>query len=268
MTEQEIKKKYAEKTTITKAEDGTDIYTCSVHGTFVPQTIEAIGICFNNCQKCAYDMEAEILKLKNAKVKEDRLKAIEYEVDKACVPLRYRESTVNNFKASTDEMKDIKKTCIEYVTGFDKIQQSGAALFMVGNNGTGKTHLGCGMLMGLIRQNKIKAGIYIPVLKMIRDIRSSYQPNVKKTEQQIIDYYAGIDLLVLDEVGVQYGTDGEKSLLFDVLNDRYNNFKPTILITNCDKKDLSNFLGKSVVDRLLSKNGIMLEFGWDSHRRN
>jgi DNA replication protein DnaC len=76
-----------------------------------------------------------------------------------------------------------------------------------------------------------------------------------------------VGLLVMDEVGVQYGTDAEKVLLFDVINRRYQDVMPTILLTNLDKAGLREYLGDRAFDRI-RENGLLVPFVWESHRVN
>ena len=52
-----------------------------------------------------------------------------------------------------------------------------------------------------------------------------------------------IHLLILDEVGVQFGSEFEKQLLFDVLNERYEKLKPSILLSNIPREQLADYLG-------------------------
>ena len=74
------------------------------------------------------------------------------------------------------------------------------------------------------------------------------------------------DLLVIDEVGVQFGTDTEKMILFEILNERYENLKPTILISNLSIESLKKFTGDRVIDRMKENKGKVLIFNWNSAR--
>ena len=76
------------------------------------------------------------------------------------------------------------------------------------------------------------------------------------------------DLLILDEVGVQFGSDFEKQILFDVLNERYEKLKPSILLSNIPGDQLADYLGERVTDRLRENGGKMIGFDWDSYWRN
>lgn len=49
---------------------------------------------------------------------------------------------------------------------------------------------------------------------------------------------------------MQYGTDGEQTILFDVLDRRYRDLQPTILLSNQDVAGLKTFLGDRAMDRL------------------
>ena len=76
---------------------------------------------------------------------------------------------------------------------------------------------------------------------------------------------AGIDLLILDEVGMQYGTEAEQITLFDIIDKRYRDLKPTILLTNQNSSGLKQFLGERSFDRV-KEECIWVTFLWASHR--
>lgn len=75
-------------------------------------------------------------------------------------------------------------------------------------------------------------------------------------------------MLILDEVGVQFGSESEKIILFEILNERYLNMKPTILISNLNPAALQEYVGERVMDRMRENGGIILKFDWKSHRSN
>jgi DNA replication protein DnaC len=71
--------------------------------------------------------------------------------------------------------------------------------------------------------------------------------------------------LVIDEIGVQYGTEGEQTILFDVLDIRYRDQMPTILLTNQDMAGARQFLGDRTWDRI-RETGRWVSFDWESFR--
>jgi len=98
-------------------------------------------------------------------------------------------------------------------------------------------------------------------------IKETYSRSSDKTEKQVLDKLRTVDLLILDEVGVQFGTETEKILFYQIINGRYENVLPTILISNLDEKRLSEYIGERCIDRLREGGGAVIAFGWESYRK-
>ena len=64
---------------------------------------------------------------------------------------------------------------------------------------------------------------------------------------------------------MQYGTEAEQVSLFDIIDKRYRDLMPTILLTNQGKAGLKTFLGDRSFDRL-REGGIWVPFDWASQR--
>jgi DNA replication protein DnaC len=73
-------------------------------------------------------------------------------------------------------------------------------------------------------------------------------------------------LLILDEVGVQFGSETEKQILFSLLNGRYKAMLPTLLISNLTRDELAVCIGTRNLDRLQEGAGTFISFDWDSYR--
>ena len=65
--------------------------------------------------------------------------------------------------------------------------------------------------------------------------------------------------------GAQYGTEGEQVILFDIINRRYQDQMPMILLTNQSKEGFKQYLGDRAFDRL-REAGRWVAFDWESHR--
>ncbi|SNB82159.1 DNA replication protein DnaC [Kingella negevensis] len=98
---------------------------------------------------------------------------------------------------------------------------------------------------------------------MVREAKS-YSSTV--SESEVIEAFSAYDLLIIDEVGVQSGTEAESRALFDVFNERYQNLKPTILISNLDAADFVAAVGNRIADRIKEDGGEFLFFNWESAR--
>ena len=73
------------------------------------------------------------------------------------------------------------------------------------------------------------------------------------------------DLLIIDEVAGESGSDTERRVFFAVLNARYESLRPVILITNAGAAALKSYLGERAYSRLCETAGLIL-FTWESHR--
>ena len=62
--------------------------------------------------------------------------------------------------------------------------------------------------------------------------------------------YCTCPVLIIDEIGVQYGTENERTELYEVFNRRYEDELPIIAISNHDKDALLKILGQRIFDRL------------------
>jgi putative replication protein len=76
-----------------------------------------------------------------------------------------------------------------------------------------------------------------------------------------------VDLLVLDEVGIQRGSSGEKVIINQVIDRRLSSMRPVGILTNLNHGELVSTLGERVMDRLQMDGGIWVNFGWLSYRK-
>ena len=129
-----------------------------------------------------------------------------------------------------------------------------------GNPGTGKSHLAAAILQFILPKH---VGAYMTLMDLIRKLRDTWRRDSEMSESQLLAKLQAIPLLVIDEVGVQYGTDGERSILFDVMDRRYREMRPTILMTNLGKDDFRAAVGDRVFDRL-TEVARWVPFDWQS----
>ena len=61
------------------------------------------------------------------------------------------------------------------------------------------------------------------------------------------------------------GTDGEQTILFDVLDARYRDMRPTIMLTNQGAEGLRGYLGDRTFDRV-RETSKFVAFDWESYR--
>ena len=158
----------------------------------------------------------------------------------------------------------IDRAAIEKLATLDFIDKHEIALFL-GKPGTGKNHLALAIARHAITEHQSSA-VFTTALKIAREYKSTWSKGSAKTEDDVIRYFTRPDLLIIDEVGVQFGSDAEKLIMFEIINTRYERMKPTILISNQTREELAAFIGERVLDRMSDGGGCTLSFTWDSYR--
>jgi DNA replication protein DnaC len=167
---------------------------------------------------------------------------------------------------------------IDWLLGW-KDKKSNLAIF--GSVGTGKTYLINAFLNDLADKGtpapKKEWGVYIAddivycTLKDIIDnIRKSWGKNSEEDWQKSpVEYYKTCDLLIIDEVGVNYGSDSERIELYEIFNYRWEMMKPIVYLGNKGAEPIESTLGKllgqRISDRILD-GALVIETMWESKR--
>ena len=176
---------------------------------------------------------------------------------KSGVPERYFKESLDTYKIKNK----MQATAAKAATNFLHAAKCGEfkSLVMLGNAGTGKTHLSCALLREL-------GGVYRIAPDIVEEMRRAKSFTAAETEAEIIDYYGRVKLLVIDEIGRGISATEEKYVIYQLVNARYNTRKPTVLISNLGKSDFLQYIGVAAADRLVESAEIC-ELKGESYRR-
>lgn len=215
------------------------------------------------CAKCA---DEQALAAKLHEEKENAARSMEREKlhrervrVNAGISKRNLYKTFDDYKCDNEGQAKAKNDCERFVKEFPCEK----SMIMVGGVGTGKTLLASAMLDSLVDNNRCEI---IKVIDLIRHLKSTWAKDSENTEEDLIKYYCKLDLLILDEVGSQFGSDTEKLFIFDIIDGRYQDMKQTVLISNLDIDGIKDVIGERCVDRLREGGGSMIAFDWKSSR--
>lgn len=236
--------------------------TCETHGDYTSKGMFG-GKVWTLCPECSKISAAVEKEKAEAKEKAENTQRWERKLGHACIPDRYRDRRFENYIAKTKGQQHALAVTQEYAENF--LTVNGRSLILSGLPGTGKTHLANAICLHIMEHHKSSA-MFTTVMKAIRRIKDTWGKGSEESETQAIEAFVWPDLLVLDEIGVQFGSETEKMLLFDILNERYEQRKPTVLISNLPVKDVIGYLGERIFDRMKEDNGISITFTWPSHR--
>lgn len=235
---------------------------CEKHGAFEARNF--IGRVWSKCPACATEAEATKKAKEEADARAAKVAAWQKQIGQSGIPERFHNRTLNTFKAENDGQRHALSFASAFADGFGQGPKVGRGAIFIGMPGTGKTHLAVGVGMRLMRQGR--PVLFCTVMRAIRRIKDTWSRGAEESESQAVAALVFPDLLILDEVGVQFGTETEKNLLFDVLNERYEKRKSTLLLSNLPLDQVRAYLGERVFDRMREDGGMVVPFTWDSQR--
>ena len=186
------------------------------------------------------------------KLEEERLQK---RYEESGVPDKFFHESFETFKCDSDKE----------IVVFDTVKQfaenpKNRVLILCGNNGNGKSHLGCSVI-------RVCGGEYITSSMLCLKYDSAIGFKADMTREQILLHYSKVKMLVIDECCKYFLNEQlEKFLLMQVVCMRYENNLPTVLIGNPDKEPFIKFLGRAVYDRMTEVCSTV-EFNWESRRK-
>ena len=158
--------------------------------------------------------------------------------------LKFSQGTFDTFNVD-DNNRAAYNVAREYVANFDeqlptqgRAPQGKNGLFILGANGTGKTHLAAA-----IANSILDMGIQVVIgttLDLLGKIKEMFQ--YEGGEVEMLKKYKTVPLLVIDDIGKEQSTEWSVSTIFNIINGRYEACLPTIVTSNYEKAAFINEL--------------------------
>ena len=242
----------------------TGMFRCEKHGEventyYIDKNGQKV---WSVCPMCEMENEA-------MKEEKERLAQLERQKERwvqSNIKEKFFGMTFDDYKVFNDSQKVMLEKTKAIANGKNR------SLLLLGDNGLGKTMLSSLALM--------KRGGYIyKMYEIITQIKSSYKANSTVDEMDILKKLSSCPLLVIDEVGKQFGSESEKNWLSYIIDERYECNKPMILICNlklkreCTEEEkasglyIEHYLGRDSVSRLVECADIVTVTGEDYRRK-
>ena len=185
----------------------------------------------NGCIVHRYFHRPEVLPLLNKPANKRKLNVDMLSLDNQAATLYQYDNSAGR-KAVINEVKKILDT---YQDG-----EFSTGLWVVGNNGIGKTYLMAGLAKEL--NKRLSSVTMVEMNELITDLKSEISKNSNQLNQRIT-HLQDVDVLIMDDIGTERLTDWvADEILYPILNSRYKAQKTTFFTSNLTKLDYANRL--------------------------
>lgn len=158
---------------------------------------------------------------------------------------RYLQANIQNYIVNNPKQQEI----VDIVTNYDFEKD----LLFLGNTGTGKTHMAAALIEMAI-YNGLSSN-YIKFYKLT-DLKINFPRDYGKT--------VNAEFLVIDEYG-RSESDFKSDLLFEIIDARYDNLLPTVIISNLTTTEFKKKISDAIYSRL-KENCVAKEYTWQDYR--
>ena len=149
----------------------------------------------------------------------------------ANVPRRYSRGDLNLIP---DEAQH-KRWLFKWVKRLHEIEPTGVGLVIAGPHGTGKSTIACQLLGQIMRRGPLRC-YYVDAADIPGVAIRQADTALGENEWRLL--CGGAQVLVIDDLGIDGGTDWSDRSYRNVLNKRYGHERMTIITTNLEDRDL------------------------------
>ena len=152
----------------------------------------------------------------------------------------------------------------EFVEQIGERLDEGDGLWFMGDVGTGKTTLAMLVSKAAVEAQRTVAIYSLPSL--LARIRRTYDAEAGETYLEFFERLTSVDLLHVDDLGVENRSDWVLEQLYAIVNERYEAQRSMVVTTNLDQSALEEQIGPRTVSRLVEICGDPLPLFGDDLR--
>lgn len=178
-------------------------------------------------------------------------------------PIHYA-ATLENYECRTQEDKNNLSFCRRFV------KSTSGILVLIGNNGTGKSHLASAMV-------KETGGVLYKMIEIGMFIRRAFKVDSGIQEEDQLKILSRKKFLVIEEAEKSKGTANEINWLSYIIDERYSRKLRTVIVLNAHMKDthtdgkvcekcFESIMTPDILDRIYHI-GAILNFTGESYRK-
>lgn len=161
-----------------------------------------------------------------------------------------------------DRMRQALTRLRQFADGFDR--DTYRNYLLIGATGLGKTHLSTAVAKRVIERGFDV--VYVTAIALLRDFEAK-QFDKGVGMQQDPRRYVEAELLIIDDLGTEVSNQFTLSCLYDLINERINHHRCTIINTNLSSRELEARYNERITSRLLGEYQPILFVGTDIRRQ-
>ena len=175
----------------------------------------------------------------------------------ADIPERYKWKFVDDFQMTAPDGTHIELAGTVYQRIHQDLieaaEEPKRGYLLQGNPGTGKTLMGCIALNELMLR-WTKSGRFLSLSRTyFQKLRDTYSADSERYGHtwSMLEELCNMPYLVIDDFGIQRGTEWEIEMLYDLVDARYGDQRFTVVTTNQPLDELKNLADGRIYSRLV-----------------
>ena len=157
----------------------------------------------------------------------------------------FREKRIVDLKSNHKLHAEISK----YLDNWKAMKQRGYGFYFWGNVGAGKTHTAIVLANELMEREMVEV-LFLNIPEAITRVKKTFDSEIKTEDSRLFERMKEMELLVLDDVGVEKYSDWMADQMYQIIDHRWKNRKPMIFTSNLSLEDLGKYYKPQIASRI------------------
>ncbi len=157
----------------------------------------------------------------------------------------FREKRLADLKSNPKLHAEISK----YLGNWKAMKERGYGFYFWGNVGAGKTHAAIVLANELMEREMVEV-LFLNMPEAITRVKKTFDSEIKTEDSRLFERMKEMELLVLDDVGVEKYSDWMADQMYQIIDHRWKNRKAMIFTSNLSMEDLGKYYKPQIASRI------------------